>query len=278
MLQDFSPKLSNVIVKLVFAGSLVASPVVAQQIPNMQPTSAGALASALPDAPRSDETQDAIPGEKQQTESSLTASEYNGPIGPVPPLWSKTRLDFADKFRIYSHQAFGPPALVFPALGAGLRMADPPKKYPHDWTDGGGAFGRLYGSALATQTSKRTAAFIADSLFHEDPRYQAAAPGTNGFGRLFHAVGFTFADRSDSGGRTLAVGNFASASAGGFVGMAYLPNGFNDASHAGQRVGTEFLDIAIANIAREFAPEWTPLARKLHLPRVVPTWWTPEHR
>ncbi len=59
--------------------------------------------------------------------------------------------------------------------------------------------------------------------------------------------------------------------------MAYLPQGFNDASHAGQRVGTEFLDIVIANVAREFAPSMdNPLARKLHIPKIVPAWWVPE--
>ena len=58
--------------------------------------------------------------------------------------------------------------------------------------------------------------------------------------------------------------------------MAYLPPEFNDASHAGQRVGTEFLGIVIANVAREFAPQWTPLARKLHIPKIVPAWWVPE--
>lgn len=154
-------------------------------------------------------------------------------------------------------------------------MADPPKNYPHDWVDGGGAFGRLYGSALATQTSKRTAGFLAESLLHEDPRYLPAPDGANAGVRIFHAVAFSFVDRNDSGGRTLAYSNFASATAGGFVGMAYLPPGFNDASHAGQRIGTEFLGIVISNISREFAPQWLPVAQKLHFPRIVPSWWVP---
>ncbi len=130
--------------------------------------------------------------------------------------------------------------------------------------------------ALATQTSKRTAGFLAESLLHEDPRYLPAPEAANAGSRIIHAVAFSFVDRTDSGGHTLAFSNFASATAGGFVGMAYLPPGFNDASHAGQRVGTEFLDIVIANVAREFAPQWTPLARKLHIPKIVPAWWVPE--
>ena len=60
-------------------------------------------------------------------------------------------------------------------------------------------------------------------------------------------------------------------------GMAYLPSGFNDVSHASQRVATEFLGIVIANVSREFAPQWVPVARKLHIPKIMPAWWVPEH-
>jgi hypothetical protein len=71
-------------------------------------------------------------------------------------------------------------------------------------------------------------------------------------------------------------GNFTSAAAGGFVGMAYLPDGFSDVSHAGQRTGTEFLGITAANVFREFAPQWAPVVHKLHIPKIVPPWWVPE--
>ena len=205
------------------------------------------------------------------------SSEFQGPFGPIPALLTRKRLTLDDKFTIYAHQAFGPPALMFPAFGAGIRMANPPKNYPREWIDGGGAFGRLYGSAIATQTSKRTAAFLTESVLHEDPRY-LPAPQDAGVGkRIGHALAFVIVDRTDSGGRTFAFANFASAAAGGFVGMAYLPNGFNDTSHAGQRTLSELLGIGIANISREFAPQWGPFVRKLHLPKVVPVWWVPEH-
>jgi hypothetical protein len=58
--------------------------------------------------------------------------------------------------------------------------------------------------------------------------------------------------------------------------MAYMPDGFNDVSHAGQRAGTEFLGITAANIFREFAPQWAPVVHKLHIPKIVPPWWVPE--
>jgi hypothetical protein len=277
MSQDFVLRFTSSLTKLLIFVSMTGLPASAQQMISAASSSPDdALQSTLPDAP----SQNAQNGIVTQGVSSPPpmAQTYQGPIGPIPPLLTRTPLTFRNKFTIYAHQAFGPPALVFPALGAGLRMADPPKNYPHDWVDGGGAFGRLYGSALATQTSKRTAGFLAESILHEDPRYLPAAEGANAGARIFHAVAFSFVDRTDSGDNTLAFSNFASATAGGFVGMAYLPPSFNDASHAGQRVGTEFLGIVISNISREFAPQWLPIAQKLHLPKIVPSWWVPGER
>jgi hypothetical protein len=275
MSEDSALEFGSLMAKIVIVVSLFSVPALAQQATST-PLSAEPHASTLPDAPSSQDPQDGSPLREETPAVPATSSALQGPIGPVPPLWTNTPLTFKEKFTIYTHQAFGPPALVFPALGAGIRMASPPKNYPRDWIDGGGAFARLYGSALATQTSKRTAKFLADSMFHEDPRYLPAPEGATVGGRFVHAVAFTFVDRSDSGKPELAFGNFASAAAGGFVGMAYLPNGFNDVSHAGQRMATEFLGIAIANISREFAPQWVPVARKLHIPKIVPSWWAPE--
>ncbi len=230
----------------------------------------------LPDAPDFVEAQNTSP--PKDASQAPPFAPTTPPVGPVPPWMTETRLTLSDKFTVYTHQTFGPPALVFPALGAGIRMANPPKHYPRDWTDGGGAFGRLYGNALATQTSKRTAEFLTEAAFHEDPRYLPAAPGSNVGVRIFHALSYTFVDRTDSGSRTIAFSNFAGAAAGGFVGMSYLPNGFNDTTHAEQRALTEFMTIGIANIAGEFAPQLAPIVHKLHIPQIIPAWWVPEKR
>jgi hypothetical protein len=267
-------KFGSLVTKIVVVLSLFSVPVLAQQM--SEPSSAEVLTSALPDAPSVQDAQNVSQPREAAPAAAVSSSALQGPIGPVPPLWSSRSLTLHEKFTIYTHQAFGPPALIFPAFGAGIRMANPPKNYPRDWTDGGGAFGRLYGDAIATQTTKRTAKFLTDTLFHEDPRYQPAREGANVVARLAHAVAFTLVDRSDSGNRELALGNFTSAAAGGFVGMAYLPNGYNDVSHAGQRMGTEFLGITVANISREFAPQWAPVVHKFHIPKIVPPWWVPE--
>jgi len=52
-----------------------------------------------------------------------------------------------------------------------------------------------------------------------------------------------------------AFSNFVGAAAGGFVGNAYLPAGFNNGTHAGQRATIRFGTLAAGNLFREFAPQ-----------------------
>jgi hypothetical protein len=192
------------------------------------------------------------------------------------PVATSQRPSFSDKFTIYAHQTFGPPALIFPAFAAGLSMANSKNHYPREWRDGGGAFGRLYGDAIATATSERTARFMTGVALHEDPRY-VRSNSKNPLARTMHAVAFTFVDKTDSGRNTIAFSNFAGAAAGGFVGRAYLPHGYNDLTHAEQRMAFQFASIAIQNIAAEFQPQWGPLVRKLRIQKILPEWWVPQH-
>jgi hypothetical protein len=194
----------------------------------------------------------------------------------LPPTLTRTRLTGEDKLQIYIHKAFGPPAVILPAFGAGFQMLNPPNHYPREWKDGAEAFGRTYGYKVADRTSRETAQFLTGLLLHEDPRYQRST-STNLLRRTFHALAFTVVDKTDSGRNTLAVSNFASVAAGGFVGMGILPNGYNDVTHAEQRMASEFLQIAIGNVATEFEPQWVPLAKKIHLQKILPAWWVPQH-
>jgi hypothetical protein len=53
------------------------------------------------------------------------------------------------------------------------------------------------------------------------------------------------------------------AAAAGFVGNAYLPAGFNDVTHAGQRATIRFGFAAGGNLFREFAPQMPGPMRNL---------------
>jgi len=226
-------------------------------------------AANLPDAPQPQ-------GQSNLPSSSPIPQDQNSALLFLPVKSSRS-LSFGDKFTIYTHQTFGPPALILPAFKAGMGMANPTNHYPREWKDGAGAFARLYGDSLAMATSQRTARFLTGVVLHEDPRY-ARSNSKNPLMRTMHAVAFTLVDKTDSGRNTIAFSNFAGAAAGGFVGSAYLPHGYNDLTHAEQRMAFQLTGIAIQNIAAEFQPQWGPIVRKLRINKVIPEWWVPQHQ
>jgi hypothetical protein len=236
------------------------------------PSADDAVIATLPDAPM---PQDQAQGLTPSLPADPATHLNQFPI--FSPRLTRTPLTLQDKFQIYAHRSFGPPALILPALGAGLGMINPPSKYPKEWNDGAGAFGRNYGYRLADRTSRNTAQFLTGALLREDPRYLRST-STNPFARTVHALAFTIFDKTDSGRTTFAASNFAAAAAGGFVGMGILPHGYNDLAHAEQHMASEFLQIAIGNVLTEFEPQWGPWAKKLRIPELLPGWWVPEHQ
>lgn len=267
------------------------SPVVAsQEIKKEADLSRSSSDAALP--PSSAAPAKEIPETKNRQAANLPnapqAQDQSNPPGPSShlqdensavlflPVKSLRSLFFGDKFTIYIRQTFGPPALIFPAFKAGMGMANPTKHYPREWKDGAGAFGRLYGDSIAMVTSQRTARFLTGVALHEDPRY-VRSTSTNPLARTMHAFAFTFIDKTDSGRNTIAFSNLAGAAAGGYVGRAYLRHGYNDLTHAEQRMADQFMSIAIQNIAAEFQPQWGPLVRKLRIQKILPEWWVPRH-
>jgi hypothetical protein len=224
----------------------------------------------LPDTPQPQ-------GQSNLPNSPSIPQDQNSALLFLSVKSSRSSLSFGDKFTIYAHQTFGPPALILPAFRAGMGMANPTNHYPREWKDGPGAFGRLYGDSIATVTSQRTARFLTGVALHEDPRY-VRSTSKNPLLRTAHALAFTLVDKTDSGRNTIAFSNFAGAAAGGFVGRAYLPHGYNDITHAEQRMALQFSSMAIQNIAAEFQPQWGPLVRKLRINKIIPEWWVPQHQ
>jgi hypothetical protein len=148
-------------------------------------------------------------------------------------------------------------------------MANPPVRYPHEWKNGGGAFGRLYGDYLARRESAQAAQFLSEVAFREDPRYEPARRH-NVAARIANALIFTLIDKSDSNRRMPAFSNFAGAAASGFVASAYVPSGYNDLTHAEHRTALGLAGFAAGNLVNEFCPQWGPLVSKFHLPFIHP--------
>jgi hypothetical protein len=216
----------------------------------------------LPDAP----SPSPAPQQSSQSNIPFLSPRFNRPLQPMDP---------GDKFKYFVEPAFGPRSFVTNAFGAGIRMANPPSHYPHEWRDGGEAFGRLYGDSFARTGAESVARFSASTLLHEDPRYRRSG-STFIPTRLGQAFVFTLIDRTDGGRTTVAVSNFAGAAAGGFIGNAYLPPGFDNLTHAGQRSAVAFGGIAAQNVLQEFSPELGQVLKKIHLPHIPlpPVWWT----
>lgn len=182
---------------------------------------------------------------------------------------------FHDKFMACAVTTAGPRALVGPVFPAAIRMANPPSHYPNDWRQGAEGFGRNYGDHLARFATLRRARFVAGAALHEDFRYHPSM-STNFFARTGHAIGYTFVDRSDDGHLRPAVANFVGLGGGSYVGMSYLPTGFNDVTHANQTLVFQFSRLVGSNIGSEFAPDIFRFFEAHHLPRPkvpIPDWW-----
>jgi len=192
-----------------------------------------------------------------QPNPAMDAPKKEDPCGGHP--------DRTQKAACFAHRSLSIGTLVGPLFTAVPEFAKPPAGYPRGWRKGPGAFGRLYGDALALETVQQTTRFVTGLALHEDLRYYPAT-SRNPFLRALYAITFTAFDRSDSGRTTLAVSNFLGSAASGFVGKAYLPGGYNDTSHAVTRAGFQFGFIVAGNLVNEFRPELRRLRKALRLP------------
>jgi hypothetical protein len=174
-------------------------------------------------------------------------------------------LNINGKLRYFAVESFRPGIYPVAAFYDGLTMANPPKAYPPEWRQGFPAFARNYGDFMASWASVQGGKFVAASILHEDPRYFIST-NKNFFARVANAVRYAVIDRSDLGHPRLAVANVAGALAGGFVGNAYLPDPYANASHGFSRSAIGLTGFVTSNLADEFHPEIHRLARKFHLP------------
>src|ERR1700724_957331 len=216
----------------------------------------------LPDAPSAAP----IPQQSPQSNIPFLAPRFNRPLQP---------MDLGDRFKYLVEPAFGPRSFVTNAIGAGIRMRNPPSRYPHEWRAGAEAFGRNYGDSFARSGAESIGRFSTSVLLHEDPRYRRSESAFFPT-PLGHAVAFTFFDRTDGGHGTVAISNFTGAAASGFIGNAYLPAGFDNLTHAGQRSAFAFGSMTAQNVMQEFSPELSQFLKMIHLPHIPtpPVWWT----
>jgi len=186
-------------------------------------------------------------------ESSTVGNATSAPLG------------VKGKLRYFAIETFRPGVYPVAAFYGGLTMANPPKAYPREWRQGFPAFARNFGDFMGSWASVQGGKFVAASIIHEDPRYFPSS-SRNFFARSVHAVWFVVIDRGDNGHPRLALANVSGALAGGFVGNAYLPDPYANASHGLSRSALALSGFATSNLADEFLPEIRRVLKKLHLP------------
>src|SRR5215831_4247281 len=113
-------------------------------------------AKPLSDAPSSQTPSEGSRGFAQLNQRDADPHPASTRIDPVSPRASAARagVSFEDKVHYYLTETyFNPSAFTAPAFRAGLRMVNPPGNgatpYPSEWRQGGEAFGRNYGDAVA---------------------------------------------------------------------------------------------------------------------------------
>lgn len=202
--------------------------------------------------------------QQPQAQGQSTASLSDA---PAPKHEQPLRPTVGAKARYFVHESFRPGVWAVAGVYTGISMAHPPDHYPPEWRQGMAAFGRNYGDFMGSWTAVQGGKFVVAAATHEDPRYSRSTR-TGLVPRSVHAFTFVFIDHSDSGNKRLALSNFAGAASGGFVGNAYLPDGYNNASHAYTRSALALSGFLTSNLADEFHPEIVRIAHKLHIPFV----------
>jgi len=245
---------------LLFLSLLLVIPIHAQNIAPVEEENSQVHLRPIPAFSASEISVISFPGDQYPDSFDPDPSPPNPDYAVKPPR----SLTTGDKAHFYLHRVLGLGTVLCPAVEAAAVMASPPKAYPDDWRQGAVGFARNYGAVLGRVQVAEFSRFVAGTALREDPRYYPSA-NRHAASRILHAVGFVFADLSDSGHVRPAFANLIGATAGGFVGDVYLPSNYADLRHTGARTGIQVTGFAVHNIADEFAPEFDKITHALKM-------------
>ena len=156
--------------------------------------------------------------------------------------------DSHQQFRNYLYSAFGPPAFISSAVGAGL---DQRKPAPPEWDSGAQGYAERYGWRFGMQLVTQTTAYSLGALTHEDVAYhRCACAGL--LPRTTHAFASTLTARTASGKTVFSVPALVSPYAGSFTAVnAWYPARYEPADAL--RIGSmSFVFKAVGNLVGEF--------------------------
>lgn len=159
---------------------------------------------------------------------------------------------FKQKFWLATQDSFDYSSFIYEGIIAGIAMGG---KSEPSFGQGASGYGIYYAHTFADGTIENyMVEAIVPTVTKEDPRYYTLGHG--GFAkRAGYAVSRLFITRTDSGKPTFNISEIAGAGAAAGISNAYYPSNSNQWVKTYQRWGSQVLQDALGNLAKEFWPD-----------------------
>jgi hypothetical protein len=231
----------------VHAQDLIAS--VTSAPPIVAPTYSSSLSSeSLPEAPQAQAQaqDDHTDGQSKRIFGILPNFRSVNADVHLPPQTVK------EKFVTATQDSFDYSSIFVPLAVAGYdygRSATP------EFGTGGVGYGRYLWHSVVDQTIENyMVEFVVPAATHEDTRYYSLARG--GFlKRAGYSLSRVVITRSDSGGRTVNLGEIVGAGMGAGISNLYYPSRERSFSNTGSQWGTSIAIDAASFFVKEFSPD-----------------------
>ena len=191
---------------------------------------------------------------EELAEDEIKQQEKQRVVAIVPNFfvsynWKAEPLTAKQKFELGAHATFDPTHFIFSAASAGIEYAD--NTFPGFGT-GWGAYGKLYGAALADSTTETLMrGSIMPAVFHQDPRYFYKGTGTVS-SRFWYALSTAVRSRGDNGHWQVSSGILADFASGAISNLYYAPSDRHGAGLTFENGALGTVGVGVGHVVQEF--------------------------
>jgi hypothetical protein len=165
---------------------------------------------------------------------------YEGNPAPLSPK---------QKFHLGLRTLVDPTTFAAAGITAGIQQA---KNSYHQWGQGSEAFGKRYAAAYGTvATNVVITSSLAESAFHQDPRYFYSGQGTKAH-RAWYAVESAFRTKGDNGKWQPPYAGVSGAIAAAEISTLYYPGSRTQYTLIGRSLMFHFAGLIALNLGEEF--------------------------
>jgi len=170
-------------------------------------------------------------------------------------------MSVGDKFKLSVANSVSPFTILCAAGGAGINQA---LNSPKGWGQGGEAYGKRFGAAMARTASANVfGTGVLNSVFREDPRFYVQKDLSFG-NSIKYSVARLFVTKSDSGKAVLNVGDLVGPLGAEFLANTYYPHGDRSTGDALVRYGWDMATKAGGNLLKQY---WPTINKRLLQPK-----------